>query len=142
MSYPKGEQKLFKTIVSWFLPFPLMTCTFIVWNQFQNWIGNTKISKIILGLQKYLTCTSIDWNQFQTFGLSERPKQCWLKSNSKLGIRAYLISLRLMTSTSIVWNPLQNGIGITNIFKIIWGLRKNLEIHFIIQMRFWNFQNS
>ena len=38
-----------------------------------------------------------------------------------------LVAPALMTCTSIVWNPLQNGIGITKIFKIIFGLRKFLK---------------
>ena len=32
-----------------------------------------------------------------------------------------------MTCTSIVWKPLQNGIGITKMFKVIFGLRKLLK---------------
>ena len=48
----------------------------------------------------------------------------------------------LMTCTSIVWNQFWNWIGITKIFKIIFGLRQLFEINFIFQMRSWNFQNG
>ena len=37
------------------------------------------------------------------------------------------VSDQYMTCTSIVWNPSQNGFGITKNFKIILGLRKFLK---------------